>query len=109
VWYEIGCSCTGDDCKAQIEFELDEEFGFIDITFHKKIMWADYWGCKPLYKRIYDRIKVSLKILFTGYIELEGDFMIRDEDHIDSFIEALKEGKEKMLECQKRFEDNKNG
>jgi len=109
VWYEIGCSCTGDDCKAQIEFDINEEFNLIHITFYKKIMWSDYWGNNTFYKKIYNRIKASLRILFTGYIDMEGDFMIQDEDHMDSFIEALKEGRQKMVECKKRFEDNKNG
>lgn len=106
VWYEIGCICTGDDCRSQIAFEIDKEFNHIDIIFYKKVMWADYWGNNPFYVKWWKRFKASLRILFTGYIELEGDFMIQDIDHLEAFIEALDEGKQKMLKLK---EEHKNG
>lgn len=33
-------------------------------------------------------------MLFKGYIEVEESFILRGEEHIDSFIEALEEGKQ---------------
>lgn len=106
VWYEIGCACGGEDCNAQIEFEIDNDFSVIDINFYKKVMWADYWGCDRFYERWWARIKASFKILFTGYIELEGNFMIKDIDHLESFIEALEEGKQKMLKLKEDHNEN---
>jgi hypothetical protein len=105
VWYRIGCDCTGEDCSAEINFEFDKELGYIDINFYKKVMWNDSWGQNPFYKRWWARIKASLRILFTGYIEMEGNFMIQDIDHMESFIEALEEGKQKILKLREKHDE----
>jgi len=42
----------------------------------------------------------SLKMIFTGYVELECDF-IMTEEQINGFIEALEEGKRKLEELKK--------
>lgn len=65
-------------------------------------MWNDSWGSPPFYERWWARIKASLRILFTGYIELNADFMIQDVDHLEAFIEALEEGKQKMLKLKEK-------
>ncbi|KKL77154.1 hypothetical protein LCGC14_2037660, partial [marine sediment metagenome] len=39
----------------------------------------------------------ALTLLFRGSIELEEAFMLDGPEHIDGFIDALQEGKDKML------------
>ena len=104
VWYRVGCRCSGEECDTTIMFEFDEDFGHIDINFYKKIMWNEYWRNSLFHKRWWARIKAACKILFTGYIDLEGNFMIQEQEHLDEFIEALQEGREKMLEWQEEFQ-----
>lgn len=101
MWYKVGCDCGGDDCGTEIEFEIDKDFSYINVNFYKKVIWADHWGYDRFYERWWARIKASFKILFTGYIDMEGNFMIQDIDHLDAFIEALEEGKQKMLKLRK--------
>jgi len=45
-------------------------------------------------------------MLFKGYVEIEESFLLRGEEHIDSFIEALKEGKEYVKKGKEKNEDN---
>ena len=97
VWYKIGCSCGGgDNCDCQIEFEFDKDFGDITINFYQNLMWCDYWQNKWFWERWWSRIKVATKILLTGRTEVNGDFIIKGHEHLDSIIEAFNEGKYKM-------------
>ena len=97
VYYKTVCACGSDDHIATIEFEWDEELSRLYLTFYYKIVWSSHWGEMNWFKRIWTRIKGATKILFTGYVELEEAFLISGEDHIDDLIEALNEGKNKMV------------
>jgi len=97
VYYKAACSCGSDDHIARIEFEYDKDFSYISLNFYTKVVWSSYWGDMNWFKRIWKRIKASIRILFTGYIELEESFMISSEDQIDALIEAFNEGKQKMV------------
>ena len=104
VWYRVGCACSGETCDSIIAFEFDEDFGHIDINFYKTIIWNEYWNNKWFWERWWSRIKVACKVLFKGYIELEGNFMIEEKEHLDEFVNALQEGRGKMLEWQEEFQ-----
>ena len=95
VYYRVACECGSDEHDVTIEFEkLPDIDDMIFLNFYKKIYWSSNWKSNDNWLRnIWFRIKGSLKILFLGYLELEGDFIIKGEEHIDSFTEALKEGK----------------
>lgn len=100
VMYKFNCGCNDDDHITTIEFDYHKDSNDIDITFYKKMSWDSYWNLDNWYERLWSRIKVASKILFTGWIEVDTDVIIKDEEHITSFIEALQEGKNKMIECR---------
>lgn len=75
------------------------------LHFYKDV-YFDYWkysdpGFLNSIKRILYRIKKSLILLFTGKIKLSSDFIIKDIDHINAFIEALQEGRDYCLHVTK--------
>lgn len=97
VFYKVACDCGEDEHTLAIEFEYDKEIPeMIFLNFYKKIAWSSYWGDSNIFKKGWNRIKAATRILFTGYIDLEESFIIRGEKHVDSFIEALEEGKKYM-------------
>ena len=97
VWYKVGCSCGGgDDCDCQFEFEFDDEFGQISMNFYKRLNWADYYYADKWYERYWVRIKQVCKLLWTGETEVEGHFIVQSVEHMNAFIEALQEGKQKL-------------
>lgn len=49
------------------------------------------------YNTIWRRIKDAFTILFIGFLKINRDFLILEGEHIDSFINALIEGKDKIL------------
>ena len=92
VYYRVACSCGSDEHDVTLELEKDSVFEDLTLTFYKKIYYTSHW--KPnFFSRLWIRIKGVIKLLFTGYIELESDFILQGEEHIDSFIKALEEGK----------------
>jgi hypothetical protein len=94
IFYRAACSCGSNEHDITIEFEIDEETpSMLFLNFYKNIVWCPSWVNLNLIQRIGSRIACSLKMLFTGYIELHESFIIEGEDDINDFIEALEEGK----------------
>jgi len=96
VWYKVNCSCGGGECDSLIDLSFDKDFGNIDVEFYKTIMWADYYQKKWWWQRWWLRIKMATQIIFKGYTEHEGSFIIEGIDHLNSFITALEEGRDKV-------------
>jgi len=92
VMYRAMCSCGDTDHDITISFEYDKECNEMELFFYKKIDWCTNWS-DPWYKNAWRRIRDSLKMLFTGWIELEADFLIQDIDHIDNIITAMIDGR----------------
>lgn len=101
VWYKVECGCGDDEHTLDIEFEHDKNAPeYIWITFSKKLFWSSYRDCNHWYESFWRRLKCSIKMLLTGYIEVEESFILNGEKHIDSFIMALNEGKQHILNYQ---------
>lgn len=95
IYYKAECACNSDEHNVTIEFEIDQEMpDQISLNFYKNIAWCSHWGTLHWYESLWKRISCSLKMLFTGYVELEESFLLDEESNIDSFIEALQEGRE---------------
>lgn len=101
VLYRIACDCGADEHDATISIEYDKEINYLSLRFWKKVCWCPNWENK-WYNKIWKRITGTLKMLFTGYVELEEDFLIREDDNIKDFITALIEGRQKL----QSYEDN---
>ena len=94
IYYRVACSCGSNDHDITIEFEKDQDIpSMIFLNFYKNIAWCSHWGNLNIFERAWKRITCSLKMLFTGFVELEESFIL-SEDNIESFIKALIEGKE---------------
>ncbi len=104
VWYKIACDCGAGECDSTIAFEIDKDFGDIEVNFYQNIKWADYWKNEWFFTRWWARIKVALKVLWTGEMRLEGGFIVQGEDHMNSFVDAVQEGRDKMIQWKEDFE-----
>jgi len=92
-----------------LELEIDEDIdNMIFLNFWKKIYWSANWKSNDnWFRNILFRIKGALKILFFGYLEFQEDFILEGEEHIDSFINALKEGKQFIKNKNKNNSEDK--
>lgn len=103
IYYKADCACGSSECSLILELEYDKYIGDISLTIYNDLAYCSWWYIKNetkfyFFKDIYRRVKGALKLLFTGKIRLEGNFIFSDIDQIDAFINALEEGKKKLLE-----------
>jgi hypothetical protein len=105
VFYRINCSCGCDD-KLDISLEYDKEFNLISMEFYKKLYWKEYFSDGNVFVRFWYRIRDSLKLLLFGYLEIEESLMLESTEQLDSFIEALQEGKAKLEDYAKENQKN---
>lgn len=87
VMYQVGCDCSSPDCGMRMEMEVDHDY--LTLLFYKKLTFDSFafGGWKK-------RIITAFKVLFLGYIEVEECLILKGEEHIQNFIDALEEGKE---------------
>ncbi len=76
------------------------------VNFYKKVCWNCYWHTKGRWQEFTKRLSGALTILFKGQIEVEETFMLFGVEQIDSFIDALGEGRNRLLTyCEKTKSD----
>jgi hypothetical protein len=95
IHYKSICACTADEHTQTICLEYDKSFNGIILYLYQTFRIKEYWK-GPWYKNWIRRVKYSLQIIFKGTIELESDFLFRNEEHIQDYINALSEGIEKI-------------
>ncbi len=95
VWYRVACDCGDKDCDLSLELEYDKELDMVFLNMYKKFCWTSKWS-GWWWRSKWPRLKAALKILFIGYIEIEGCLIIKGGGHIGTFIEALQEGQRKL-------------
>jgi len=98
ILYRVACDCAGHEHDVTIEIEKDDDTGYVFLTFHKNILWC-WWvnnGVIGWLENKWRRFKAAMKLMFTGWIELEESFLLKDPEHIQNFIDALREGLEKV-------------
>jgi len=104
VFYKLDCDCGDND--HIITLELEYIMSDVNLTMYQNIGWSSYYGGNNLFYRIKERIINSFKVLFFGHLEGEATLILNGEEHIQSFINALEEGKSHVKkykeECNKR-------
>jgi hypothetical protein len=100
VFYRIACDCTSPECDLTLELEKDPDGDFIYLNLYKKLRANAYWGYSTDWEPfewlrvLMNKIRMCCHIIFNGYIEVSEGFVIRGEDQINAFEEALFEGLE---------------
>ena len=120
IYYRVACQCGSQDCDLVLELEYDKDFDCINIRMYKKLHasahWGDYWDHFDFIRVLWNKIKMCSIVMTKGYVEITEETMIQGEEHIDSFISALQQGKrfivgkekewQKFLELQKQEPKN---
>jgi len=97
ITFRIACDCGDPEHDTTIDFEKDKDLPTMYfMTISKNMAWSCYWKNNNWFDAQWRKLKAIFKLFFTGYIELGDDFIIKGEEHIDSFIKALEEGKRHM-------------
>jgi hypothetical protein len=125
IVYQLACNCGSKDCITEFTFDVDPDGLFVELSIEKKLLWfaksdINEFIEPSFFKRhfirrmevLWERIKGACKILFKGYIEVNGQVLMRDDQHIINLITCLQISREKMNtrmeEYKQKYEKEKN-
>ena len=94
LYYRVACDCGDEECDATLELEKDG--GIIWLRIYKQIGW--YRNGYNWFEKTWEKTKAVFNIIFNNCLETQGEMVLKGEEHIDAFIEALEEGKRKLRE-----------
>jgi len=92
-YYRATCSCGSADHNLDVNVELvtlEDKTKYLQLVFNTNVYVHD--EDEPWYRSIWWRIKAAFKILRSGWLEGNHDFIFRDERHINDFLDALQQG-----------------
>ena len=95
--YVVSCMCGSPNCNLTLDFGIDVDSPEIVLTMSKDLDLPHVYEYK-FFKRIMLRLKCAFKILFGMRLKYNGNLIIDGGSHIDAFIEALTEGKNRLQE-----------
>lgn len=109
-FWRVPCDCNDPDHDVHLWFEVDEDgIGALRITRQLGFYENSWYSQDPWYmrfadwrRRMWKRIKASMKILFKGYLTMDGDVCLT-KDGIDGLQYALSEGKKAMVKNEEAF------
>ena len=94
--YRIGCACgdSGCDLYFYINNDVDDKIQIPTMGIAGKLKifdTEDSWFAKFNWK-----LRNILAIIFNDYMDVEGDIVIKDKEHVQSIIDALTDLKSRM-------------
>ena len=109
VW-RTSCKCMGDD-DLTFTVESDEEYPevylevYMDMSAHARVWGEPSWS-RP-FRSFWWRITNAFKLVFKGYVKVDGTFIFRGEEHIDAFCETILTHKEYMIKKKGELDGRK--
>ena len=94
------CDCMGNHHDHNLIVEYDKELGFVSIQIHTDVSYCDWYAeDKNLFIRMWSRIRNAAKLLFTGYLEMDSEFIFSESERGRNYAKAILEA---MDELEKR-------
>jgi hypothetical protein len=102
VIYKAHCDCMLDDHVVTLIMEYDEKANSVNLTAYFNFIIDNYFDhlgdsrLRKFWTGLKRRISMCFWLFFAGRLPyaLESDFLFDNVDGINTFIEALNEGKE---------------
>jgi hypothetical protein len=109
-FWRVPCDCSDPDHDVHLWFEVDDDgIAALRITRQLGYYKNSWYDDAPVYERflrwcdrMWDRFKAANKILFKGYLTMDGDVCLT-KDGIDGLQYALTEGSKAMVKAEKAF------
>lgn len=94
--YRAHCSCSYPLHSQDITISVESD-AVLSVTIASTLRHCNYkteYG--NVFKRVYNRLKSAIKILFTGSVEVETEYIFQSRQHVEDYINALKTGIENV-------------
>ena len=111
VEFRTTCQCCSDNHELTI---IVEDWNKKDKNSPSRPMVSFYFNCgryensidDNLFKRLINRFKDAFKIIFTGELHLDGNFIFRDDEtnHLRDFRNTLNEAIQQVENCKQTEE-----
>lgn len=123
IFYEAICSCQATNHNQTLIVEYDPEVRDVNLQIYSRVLtpqWTswdsryeyqealgngDFYGMayykfKLIVEHIFAKLKFTMNIWLKGYVEVENQFMFRNEQAIDDYVNAILSAKTKIKENQ---------
>ena len=92
VMFKTTCACNSDDHTLSVIVEKGSDLpdSPIQSSIYFKVSWRETFTGN-IFQKIADRLKAVFNILFKGYLELDEEFLFRDDNHFKNFRDVLEE------------------
>ena len=103
-YFRTSCACSdpGHTMELIIDYHKDEGRPDIILNLYSNLSWDDYnWYKSNILSKMWHRLKAAVRIVFTGYIEVNEEFMFRGEKQVRELSDTL-------LSCLTQLENIKN-
>ena len=114
VEFRTTCQCCSDNHELTV---IVEDWNEKDKSSPPRPMVSFCFTCgryensidDNFFKRLINRFKDALKIIFTGELHLDGDFIFRDDEtnHLKDFRNTLDEAIKQVEECKQQSKETK--
>lgn len=95
--FKSTCGCCDNDHTVTVMIDHNQ----VELEF-KMVDHDDY--NENIFCRLLKRIMLALKILLTGRHTTYGEFIFKDSEHVENFVNTLKDARYKVT-YNKKFED----
>jgi hypothetical protein len=109
VFYRVACDCLDPEHDITLELAVDPiDYPTYSLNIYSNLDVNANWGDVNLFTKAWRRIKIAIKVLCTGYVETGSNFLLMTNEHIDSFVQAILEGKAKLEKYREGWEKEQN-
>lgn len=109
VFYRVACDCLDQDHDITLELEVDPvDCPTYSLNIYSHLDVNANCGDANFFTKAWRRIKIAIKVLCTGYVETGSNFLLMTDEHIDSFVQAILEGKSKLEKYREDWEKEQN-
>jgi len=92
IFYKAICDCMSDDDIITLELEADKKFGILLLHLWQDMFITNYYRYESWYGKLWCRLRAATRVLFTGRVDITGEFIFSGEGAIREFIIALEAG-----------------
>lgn len=101
VIYKTNCECGDHVLTFTLEFEKD--LPWLTLCLNMSTPYHYRYYRESWYSHLFYRFYNSIRLFFGYPMEYEDSFLFKDEQHIQDFIDALKDGIEHVKSKKKNF------
>jgi len=103
TWFRATCGCMDSQHDRTIVVENDD--GIISCTIYADFSYYDFATADAnIFKKAWSRVKAAMRVLFTGYMTFNGEYMFHDDasarDYANSILDAVDGFKKKSTDTE---------